>query len=66
MEQVRTRLGCSKSHVYRLINQAVLPAVRIGARMGLRVSESSVRQFLDDNQVTEDLDIPFEDEYWDN
>lgn len=44
--EVARRLGCSRQHVYNLINAGELQAVRIGARMGIRVNEISVVRFL--------------------
>lgn len=51
VEQVRSRLGCSRSHVYNLINRQALPAVKIGSRMGIRVKESEVNRFLRNCEV---------------
>jgi excisionase family DNA binding protein len=51
VEQVRSRLGCSRSHVYKLISKMDLPAVKIGSRMGIRVKESEVNRFLKDCEV---------------
>jgi excisionase family DNA binding protein len=51
VEQVRSRLGCSRSHVYGLISKKNLPAVKIGARMGIRVKESEVNRFLETCEV---------------
>lgn len=46
VNQVRLRLGCSRSHVYTLINEGKLLCVRIGRTKGFRVPEKSLRAFL--------------------
>jgi len=46
VHSVARRLGCSKRHVYNLIQRGELNAVRIGFR-ALRVPESSLVTFLD-------------------
>jgi len=51
VEQVRVQLGCSRSHVYRLIGQRNLLAIKIGTRMGIRIKESDVKRFMDKNIV---------------
>ncbi|WMW65781.1 helix-turn-helix domain-containing protein [Nitratidesulfovibrio liaohensis] len=44
--EVARRLGCSRQHVYNLINAGELQAVRLGARMGIRVEEKEIIKFL--------------------
>jgi len=46
VEQVRKLLGCSRRHVYNLIEKGDLPAFKIGSRQGIRVKESQVELFL--------------------
>jgi len=46
VEQVRHRLGCSRSHVYNLISMGDLPAFKIGGRNGMRVKESVLNAFI--------------------
>ncbi len=53
VQQVRSRLECSRSHVYNLINQGEIPAIRIGVRQGIRVRESEVDRFLEAHEVEE-------------
>ena len=45
VEQVRTRLNCSKSHVNNLINEGKLAAFKIGAKRGKRVNESDLDRY---------------------
>jgi len=47
VEQVRERLNCSRRHVYRLISDGSLPALKIGTRQGIRISENILNQFID-------------------
>ena len=48
VDQVRKILGCSRRHVYSLIEKGALPAFKIGRRQGIRVRESLVKKFLDE------------------
>ena len=47
VEQVRERMQCSRRHVYNLIAQGDLAAIRLGIRQGLRIRESEVEKFFD-------------------
>ena len=47
VEQVRKMLGCSRRHVYNLIEKGDLPAMKIGSRQGIRVKESKLDKFLE-------------------
>lgn len=47
---IAKRLGCCKRHVYNLIRDGKLEAVRIGPR-GLRVKESSYVKFVEARSV---------------
>lgn len=55
IQQVADRLGCSKPHVYRLINTGVLPAVDIASpdspRTKTRVRIDDLDAFLDTSRV---------------
>ena len=53
VEQVRQQLKCSRTHVYNLINTGVIDAFRIGSRNGLRVKESAVRRFIEEQEARE-------------
>ena len=46
VEQVREKLNCSRSHVYKLIDEGKLEGLTIGGRKGKRVYESEVLRFL--------------------
>ena len=46
---VAKRLNCSKRHVYRLIEDEQLKAIRLGPR-GLRVPEEALGEFLNQQQ----------------
>ncbi|NDY56668.1 helix-turn-helix domain-containing protein [Desulfovibrio sulfodismutans] len=45
MARVRELLGCSRSHVYRLVERGELRAIKVGDSRGLRVYLSSVESF---------------------
>lgn len=45
VSQVADRLSCSRSWVYRLIDEGRLKAIRIGSRKGLRATEKSVADY---------------------
>lgn len=47
VEQVRSRLLCSRQHVYNLINNGTLPATRIGKLRGVRIYESGVERLME-------------------
>lgn len=49
--EVARRLNCTRQHVYNLINAGELQAVRLGARMGIRIAESEVTRFLQVREV---------------
>lgn len=49
--EVARRLNCTRQHVYNLINAGELLAVRLGARMGIRVAESEVEKFLNNKAI---------------
>ena len=42
IKAVAARLDCTEKHVYRLIDQGKLPAIRVGERRGLRIDESDL------------------------
>ncbi len=44
------KLNCSAQHVYNLINDGHLKAVKIGSR-SLRIPESSLKAFIEDREV---------------
>lgn len=46
VNQVCTRMGCSKSNVYALIAVGKLDVVKVGVSAGYRVPESSVERYL--------------------
>lgn len=48
VEQVRSKLACSRSHVYNLIERGELAAVRIGTRQGLRIKQGEISRFLNE------------------
>ena len=54
VDQVHRILGCSKSHVYNLIDQQILPAVKIGVRMGIRIRKSDVINFINQSVIIDD------------
>lgn len=43
--QVMEDLNCSRAHVYRLIRDGALKAIRIGSVKGLRVTEKSLERY---------------------
>jgi excisionase family DNA binding protein len=47
---VAKRLDCSKKHIYKLIQDGEIKAIRLGAR-ALRITESSLRGFIEKNEV---------------
>jgi len=46
VEQVASWLNCSRSFVYKLIDEKQLPALRIGNRKGMRIAKASVSEYL--------------------
>lgn len=44
-------LGCSRSWVYRLVEDGRLKAYRIGSRKGLQITERSIRAYLESRMV---------------
>ncbi len=44
--QVRTRLNCSRSHVYNLVAHGVLRGVKVGELRGLRISSISLDKYI--------------------
>jgi len=46
VEQVRSKLGCSRRHVYNLIDSGNLQALKIGKKYGVRVKLSVLDFFL--------------------
>lgn len=46
VRRVAERLGCSESHIYKLINSNELPHIKLGERMGIRVAADDVESFL--------------------
>ncbi len=42
IKTVAARLDCSARHVYRLVDEGKLPAIRVGERRGLRIDESDL------------------------
>ncbi len=55
VEQVRTMLKCSRSHVYNLISMGDLSAFRIGERNGVRVKKSILDAFIEQREQAEGL-----------
>ena len=55
VEQVRTMLQCSRSHVYNLISMGDLSAFRIGGRNGVRVKKSILDGFIEKREQVEGL-----------
>lgn len=52
--RVREMLGCSRSHVYRLVDRGELRALKVGVSRGLRVYLSSVESFKRRREVHPD------------
>ncbi|MDQ7832057.1 MAG: helix-turn-helix domain-containing protein [Desulfovibrionaceae bacterium] len=52
--RVRELLGCSRSHVYRLVERGELRALKVGNFKGLRVYMSSVEAFKRRREVHPD------------
>jgi excisionase family DNA binding protein len=50
VRDVASRLNCSLSTVYVLIENGRLPAHRVGLRKGIRVSEEDLRAYLERNR----------------
>ncbi len=60
IQTVAERLSCTDNHVYELIREGKLLAVKIGER-ALRVSETSYADFIADNVINpEDYFAPTE------
>ncbi|MBU4317644.1 MAG: helix-turn-helix domain-containing protein [Proteobacteria bacterium] len=51
---VARRLNCGNTNVYNLIKTGKIDAVRIGPRAGLRITESSLARFIDNQRVDQD------------
>lgn len=51
VEQVRERLKCSRTHVYNLINTGAIDAFRVGLQKGVRVKESVVQRFIEEQEA---------------
>ncbi|GFK95460.1 hypothetical protein NNJEOMEG_03323 [Fundidesulfovibrio magnetotacticus] len=58
--EVKERLNCSRSFVYKLINRRELKVIRLGDKKGIRVPERSVNRYLKRraNMVLKDMEIP--------
>lgn len=53
--EVAETLSCTEQHVYNLIAQGFLLAIKIGSR-ALRISEQALREFIENNRFNpEDL-----------
>ena len=50
VHKVAKRLSCSNRHVYKLIRDGELKAIRLGTR-ALRITESSLESFVKKNRV---------------
>lgn len=50
IQWIATRLNCSEQHVYLLLKQGKLTAIRIGDR-AMRISEQSYDKFVQDNVI---------------
>lgn len=50
VKKVATILDCTKEHIYHLIRVGHLQAIKLGPR-ALRVSESSLKEFISDREV---------------
>lgn len=46
VQRVRELLQCSRSHVYNLVDNGTLVAIKIGKVRGIRIYESSVERLL--------------------
>lgn len=46
VREVGKRMGCSRRHVYNLIERGELPAFRYGGIRGLRVPEAGMEEFI--------------------
>ncbi len=55
VEQVKSKLSCSRRHVYNLIDAGDLPALRIGKKHGIRVRLSVLNFFL--NKMEKDCNL---------
>ena len=55
VEQVRQKLNCSRSNVYRLIDTGMIAAFRVGRQKGLRVKESVVLRFIEEQEFREGM-----------
>jgi len=55
VEQVKTMLKCSRSHVYNLISMGELSAFRIGERNGVRVKKSILEGFIKKREQVEGM-----------
>ena len=53
VHRVAKILDCSRPMVYKLLYEGKIKAVRIGKR-GLRISETSLQKFLDENEIVPD------------
>jgi excisionase family DNA binding protein len=50
VNSVAKRFNCSKKHIYKLIQDGEIKAIRLGTR-ALRITESSLKQFLEESEV---------------
>ena len=51
VKEVAARLGCSSNNVYALINQGLLPVIRVGRSKGYRVDSADRELFLRQGRV---------------
>ena len=51
VKEVAARLGCSSNNVYALINQGLLPVIRVGRSKGYRVDSADLELFLRQRRV---------------
>ena len=51
INQVTERLNCSKSYIYKMMNEGKLEYITLGEKNGKRVPESDLERFIEDQKA---------------
>ncbi len=54
VRRAANRLNCTPSHIYNLIKEGRLKAIRIGERAGIRIEEKCIEEFLSSRVIDPD------------